>query len=158
MKKNLLALGFLLITAVSWASSDEINSLRIHSNSGKNILIVLEENPVIRFDGNDFVITSATNVINLPSDEVIKFTYEYFDPNGVERVDANDIRFSFIKESLNVSNLEPNVDLSIYTVDGLLISSATTDGNGCASLRLPGVDASIYVLKTPSFSFKIRRL
>lgn len=139
------------------ASPGDINALRIHCRSGENVTILLDENPVVRFENLDLVIATDKNVLNFPSAEAENLTYVSVDPGGISSAVLPDAMFTFGEESLKVANLTPDTYVAIYTVDGKLISSATTDGNGNASLTLPGQSASVYIVQTPSVSFKIRR-
>lgn len=139
------------------ASTGDINALRIHCRSGENVTILLDENPVVRFENLDLVIATDKNVLNFPSEEAEKLTYVSADPGGISGAVLPDALFTFGEESLKVANLAPYTSVAIYTVDGKLISSAITDGNGNATLTLPGQSASVYIVQTPSVSFKIRR-
>ncbi len=157
MKRKLMALGLILSMWSGSASVGNINALRIHYLSGEEMTILLDEDPVVRFEDLDLVISTCTNGINIASDEVVKFTYLNVDPGGIPNVDMSDILFSLGKESVTVSNLDPHVSVSIYTVDGILMSSAEAASDGRAILPLPGQSYTVYLLKTPFVTFKIRR-
>lgn len=141
----------------AWASPGDINALRIHCRSGENVTILLDQDPLVRFEGLDLVIATDMNVVNFPSEEAEKLTNVSVDPGGISGAMLPDALFTFGEESLKVANLAPGISVAIYTVDGKLISSAITDGSGNASLTLPGQSASVYIVQTPSVSFKIRR-
>ncbi|MDE7118212.1 MAG: hypothetical protein K2O61_06180 [Bacteroidaceae bacterium] len=157
MKRKLFSVCLLLFSVAAQASNEDINALRIHGRSGENVTILLDDNPVVRFEGSNLVVTTHMNVVNYPSADVVKFTYVSVDPTDVHNPNLLGMVFSFEKESLNVANLTPQTNVSIYAVDGRLICSAMTDANGCASLRLPDLSASVYIVKTSSVTFKIFR-
>ncbi len=157
MKRKLLALGLLLSSVSSWASTGDINALRIHCRSGEDITMMLDEYPIVRFDSNDLVITTSKSEVNLMSDDVLKFTYAHVATSGTGNQNLSDVMFFFEKEYMKVTNLAPATNVTVYTVDGMLISSAVTDRNGNASLRLPESTNSVYIVKTSSLTFKIRR-
>lgn len=157
MKRRLLSVCFLLLFVAVSASNEEVNALRIHGKSGENVTILLDEKPVVRFDGYDLVVTTHMNVVSYPSADVVKFTYVSVAPDGIRTPGLLDTVFSFEKESVRMANLSPQTRVSVYTVDGRLISSAMTDSSGCASLRLPRQSASVYVVKTSTVTFKIFR-
>lgn len=157
MKRKLLSVCLLLSSVAVLASPEDINALRIHGKSGENVTILLDEKPVVRFDGYDLVVTTHMNVVNYPSADVVKFTYVNVDPTDVRKPDMLGTVFSFEKESVKMTNLAPQSHVSVYTVDGRLISSAMTDSNGCASLKLSEQSASVYIVKTSSVTFKILR-
>ena len=158
MKKLLLALfGMTVIFPTIRAFSSEINALRIHCKSGEDVTILLDENPVVRFNDLNLVISSEKNEISFPSDQALKLTYLNVGSDGISSVEMPDVIFSFGKQSLNIMNLDPLTSVSIYTVDGRLVSSGVTDDHGCATLSLPGQSVAVYIVHTPNVSFKLRR-
>lgn len=157
MKRKLITLCLLMLSVAVWASTDDINALRIHCKSGEDVTILLDENPVVRFQDFDLVISTDLNVVTFPSEQAEKFTYVVVDPTGISSPTLSDVLFSFGKESVKVSNLAAQTHVSIYMVDGRLISSAVTDSSGSAVLPLPEQSATVYIVKTPSLSFKLSR-
>lgn len=157
MKRKLVTLSLLLLAVAFWASSNAPNALRIHCKSGEDVTILLEENPVIRFQDSDVVISTDHNAVSLPSDEAERLTYVNVDPTGISSAVLPEALFTLGRESLTVANLDPQTLVAIYTVDGRLISSATTDLNGSAVLSLPAQSSSVYIVRTPSLSFKLIR-
>lgn len=158
MKKLfLLFFGVLFALQVFHTTAADINALRIHCKSGEDVTILLDDSPVVRFDNLNLVITTDNNVVNIASEDARKITYVSVDPDGINSTEMPDAVFSFGKESLNIRNLAPNTSVSIYTVDGRLVSSAVTDAYGNALLSLPGQSATVYIVKTPTVSFKFCR-
>ncbi len=157
MKRKLLSVCLLLSSLAAMASSEGVNALMIHGKSGEKVTILLDEKPKVRFQGNDLVVTTHMNVVNYASDDVVKFSYVSVDPNDVSNPGLLGVVFAFDKGAVRMQNLPPYVRVSVYTVDGKLISSSMTDSKGCASLNLPESVASVYIVKTPSSTFKISR-
>lgn len=158
MKKIVFLLfGALIALSAVCASSAEINALRVFCKSSADVTIMLDEAPVVRFDNLNLVISTTNNEVSIPSDEALKISYLNVDPDGIISQTMSEPMFFFGKESLNVSNLAPQASVSIYTVDGRLISSATTDADGKASLSLPARSATVYIVRTPGFSLKLYR-
>lgn len=157
MKKNLLLLLAVFLALPELASSADLNALRIHCKSGEDVIILLDSSPVVRFDDLNLIISSDHNVLNLQSEEALKFIYENIAPDGIGKADISDVVFNFGKEKLTINNLTPQISISIFTIDGLLVSSAITDNNGNATLSLPSQSSTVYILQTPNFSFKLLR-
>ncbi|MDE6652859.1 MAG: hypothetical protein K2K37_00520 [Muribaculaceae bacterium] len=157
MKRKLLAAALAVCAVSTWGAPGDINALRIHCRSGENVTILLDDDPLVRFENLDLVIATDKNVLNFPSAEAEKLTYVSADPGGISSTVLPDALFTFGEESLKIANLATDTSVAIYTVDGKLISSAITDGHGNATLTLPGQSASVYIVQTPSVSFKIRR-
>lgn len=157
MKRKLLSVFLLLSSMAASASIDGVNALMIHGKSGEKVTILLDEKPVVRFEGDDLVVTTHMNVVNYASADVVKFTYVSVDPDDVSNPSLLGAVFSFGKDFVRMEHLAPHVRVSIYTVDGKQVSSAMTDSHGSASLALPEPASSVYVVKTPSSTFKISR-
>lgn len=157
MKKRLLSACFLLSSVAVAAPDEGINALRIHGKSGESVTILLDERPVVRFEGNDLVVATHMNVVSFPSADVVRFTYASVDPEGVRAPGVPGMACSFEKDFVRMANLSPRTRVSVYTADGRLVSSAMTDGGGRVSLKLPERSASVYVVKTSSATFKIAR-
>ncbi len=74
MRRKSLFVCLLLSAAAAQASYEDINALRIHRKSGEDVTILLDDNPVVRFEDGDIVVATHTNVVNYPSADVVKFT------------------------------------------------------------------------------------
>lgn len=102
--------------------------------------------------------TTPTDVVCYPSDEVVKFTYVGADEiAGVGSAGWAGTVFSFGDGCLTVANLSAGAAVSVYMPDGRLLSSATADAHGRATLTLPETAGGVYVVKTPTVTFKLRK-
>lgn len=159
MKKTFLflaALSFSIGTA--WASSEAKNALKIHSKSGTDVTILLDESPKVTFQDDDVIITTQKQVLSYPSSDVVRFTYETVDATGVHAVTSlSGIQVSFGEGMVSVSGLSSQTSVSLFSLDGKLLSSAIADKHGYATLSLPEIAGSVYVLKTTSLTLKIRK-
>lgn len=158
LKRGVLPLMLLLPASAAWASPEAIAALRIHCKSGSDATILLSERPLVTFAGNDLVVTTPTDVVCYPSDEVVKFTYVGADEiAGMASAGWAGIVFSFGDGCLTVANLSAGAAVSVYMPDGRLLSSATADAHGRATLTLPETAGGVYVVKTPTVAFKLRK-
>lgn len=158
MKKVLfMFIGMILTFPVAWGSSGDGTAIKIHCKSGDDVIIMLDEHPEVYFNFLDLTISTDNNVIYIQSAEAKKITYLNAGTDGLVTPGVPDAVFSFDKESLSVRNLSPLTEVSVYTIDGRLVSSATSDADGNATICLPVRSASVYIIKTPFISFKLRR-
>lgn len=159
LQRTILSLALLLPAWNAWADSGTISALKIHCKSGEAVTVLLGERPQVTFSNNDLVLTTQTNVVCYPADEVLKFTYLNEDEviTGISQAHSSGSVFSFADEGLQVKHLAPESVVSVYTVDGKLLLSAQTDAQGSATLQLPEVAGGVYVVKTPSVTFKLRK-
>lgn len=153
--KYLFILGFLF--CMSKMSAEEINALFLHLASGKQITCLLDERPVVTFNDDELVMKTHLNQVSYKSRDVLKFTYAYVDPNGIMDVKIPNAMFSFSKNSLQATNLEPFSKVELYTADGILVSSSMTDMNGNVTLNLSAQSGTVYIVKTSFANFKITK-
>ena len=156
-QRVLLSLVLLLCSSVGWAASGTYVALKIHCKSGADVIILLDERPKVTFDKNDLVIATQTRMVNYPAEEVLKFTYLDELPVHVDNVTFSGMVFSFDDNKLMVQHLEPNAAVTVCAVDGRILASGQSDAQGRVSLTLPEVPGGVYVVKTPSVTFKLRK-
>ena len=146
----------LMLSTASKASDENVNALVLHLSSGNRVTYLLDEKPVVTFKGGELVITTHMNVISYQESGVTKFTFAYADPSDISSVKSGST-FSFNGKALQVSNLAPLSQVSVYTQGGVLVTSAKTDSNGSVMLTLPEQSGAVYVVKTSVANFKISR-
>lgn len=156
MKKIIFLLFIALLSLPSvTAVAGEINVLDIHCKSGENISIMLTDNPVVRFVDFDLFVKTDKNEVCFPSEEVERFTYRNVDPSKIDPTVISDMLLRFENESLMISNLAPLAKVSAFNLEGMLVCSAVTDTMGNAVLQFTEMSSGVYIVKTPSVSFKI---
>ena len=135
----------LLLPMLAMGADDAVilNALRLHKASGEEVTILLKERPVVTFVSNDLVVTTQSN-------EAV----EYSGVNGLAQTGS---LISFLGDELQVAHLTPATEVAVYTLDGKCVATATTDAKGAASISLSGQPAAVYVVKTSSVTFKIRK-
>ena len=156
-QRVLLSLVLLLCSSVGWAASGTYVALKIHCKSGADVIILLDERPKVTFDNNDLVIATQTRMVNYPAEEVLKFTYLDELPVHVDNVTQSGMVFSFDDNKLMVQHLAPNAAVTVCAVNGRILASGQSDAQGRVSLPLPEVPGGVYVVKTPSVTFKLRK-
>lgn len=153
MQKKFVLLFLLLIVSSLLAFSE--NALKIHTKSGNDITILLEELPIVTFLGEDIVVTTHMNEIHYSASEVTKFTYTSVDISGIEDNKKVSTLFMWEENDLKAFNLSPQTKVSLYTIEGKLIAFGTTNDKGYIHLPLTTIDNSVYILKSESITFKI---
>ena len=158
-QRALFLLALLLSSLSGWAASGTYVAMKIHCKSGADVIILLDGRPNVTFDNNDLVIATQTRMVNYPAEEVLKFTYLDKDelPAHIDNVSFSGMVFSFDDGKLLVQHLNPNAAVTVCAVDGRILASGQSDAQGRVSLPLPEVPGGVYVVKTPSVTFKLRK-
>ena len=155
MRKAIISFVLVLPAFAALATSSGVNSLKLHSKSGHDVVISLNERPRVTFVGNDIVVDTHMGSVSYPSDDIVRFTYESIEPSAINDARICGMFISLSDDAASVVNLTPHESVSLYAVDGTLLYSATADNEGRVSLPLSGNANTIYLLKTSSVTLKI---
>lgn len=139
------------------SSAEDINALMLHLASGKQVVCLLDEKPLVTFSGGDLELTTHMNKVSYQSADVLKFTYLYADPSGISQVELSHNMFSLSENRLSFTGLEPDTNITVYTAEGILVASAKTNNNGAASITLPEQSGKVYIVSTSVANFKITK-
>lgn len=155
MKRILLLFVMSVCAVASWA--EDINAMMLHLASGKQVVCLLDEKPVVTFRGEELVLTTSMNQVCYQSKEVLKFTYLCVDADAINKVDRSRSLISFNGNTLVASGLEADSQVTVYSIDGVSVASSQVDKNGKVSITFPEQKGKVYVLKTSVGNFKITR-
>lgn len=150
-KKFVLLILFIASSLLAFSE----NALKIHTKSGDDITILLEELPIVTFLGEDVVVATHLNEIHYSASEVTKFTYTNVDISGIDENKKIGTLFIWEENDLKAFNLSPQTKVSLYTIEGKLVAFGTTNDKGYIHLPLTTVANSVYILKSEPITFKI---
>lgn len=155
MRKLFLLL--LSLICVCKVTAESVNALVLNMTTGKQVIFMLDDLPIVTFEDDELVITTPNNVVSYQDGDVVKFTYSYVDPSKVAQTTFSDTMFKFEGNVLRAYNLEPLSDVSVFSVDGSLITSAKTGANGEITLSIPQLSGNVVVVKTSLAKFKMMK-
>lgn len=157
-RKLFFLLALLLCPLMTNAASDNANAILLQGPSDFRFTILLDDQPVITFSEDYLVVTMHIRAVSIPSSFVTKWTYVKDDKaTGINNAGKFGSVLSFDGKNLGMTNLTPSIAVQVYTVDGALVSSATTDSRGNVSLSVPERQGAVYVVKTSTVTFKISK-
>ena len=152
-----LLLSIVLFRSAMFVSAIELNALILHMKSGKQVTCFLKEQPKVSFVENDLIINTDFGETCYQGGDIVKFTYSYVDPNHIDDILASNICFNFDGQTLSAKNLEPSSNVSIFSIDGILLRSAKVADNGEISVDIPLTSGSVIIVKTSELNFKVRK-
>lgn len=153
-----MCIGLLLPAVTARAASDGVNAMLLQGPSDFKLTILLDEQPVIKFSDDDLVVTTHLgDAVSIPSSLVSKYTYVKVEGTGITSAARFGSKLFFNGKHISMTNLTPSSAVQVYTVDGALVASATTDSRGNISLSLPDKSGAEYLVKTASVTFKISK-
>lgn len=152
-----LLLSIVLFGSALFVSAIELNALILHMKSGKQVTCFLKEQPKVSFVENDLIINTDFGETCYQIGDIVKFTYSYVDPNHIDDILASNICFNFDGQTLSAKNLEPSSNVSIFSIDGILLRSANVSDNGEITVDIPLTSGSVIIVKTSELNFKVRK-
>lgn len=160
MKKkvvNLLALVALLLPLSAMAES--VQCLVLTESNGAVSKFALTDAPVVTYSGSDMVVSCGDQTMTVGL-EGLTLTFGEMETTRIETVkdgvaDADRLQFSFGEASFE--GLTPGALVSVYSIDGKMQTKVKADQDGCASVSLMSLPKGVYILRTPTKSFKLRK-
>ena len=156
-----LALSFIPLSGFAQTVQEKmITCFVLTETNGTKTEFALESFPVITIEGNNLVITHNGNQLTTALTGVQDYHFiEKKVTTSISSVPSNDPKnesntpqFSF--SNAEVSGLKAGARVAIYNLNGTQISSATADGEGRVALDLSSLPKGVYILRTPTKSFK----
>ena len=137
-----------------------ITCLVLTETNGTTTEFALESFPVITIEDNNLVITCKDQKLTTALTGVQDYHFiEKKVTTSISSVPSNDPKnasvspqFSF--SSAEVSGLKAGTKVAIYNLNGTQISSVTADGEGRVALDFSSLPKGVYILRTPTKSFK----
>ena len=156
-----LALSFIPLSGFAQTVQERIiTCLVLTETNGTTTEFALESFPVITIEDNNLVITHNGNQLTTALTGVQDYHFiEKTVTTSISSVPSNDPKnesntpqFSF--SNAEVSGLKAGAKVAIYNLNGTQISSVTADGEGRVALDFSSLPKGVYILRTPTKSFK----
>lgn len=151
MKKNLLSrillVGAMLLLGYSAVWADNAR-LVITTNSGTTAQFLIADFPVITYQDNLLVVKAGNEEISTEAADVKSFEFFSGDVSGVDQVAI---------DGTTLSGLLPGTPVEVYTFDGQHVASFKVDDSQSVTVDLDNLAPGLYIISTPSASFKIKK-
>lgn len=123
------------------------------------------QHPIIVADKDTTIVKTYTESIEYKTSDVYKYTLdkvepvvgEYNEMTSVEGIQANTPNLRMGQNCIVLSQCEPDMSVSMYSVSGQLIGTYQTDTNGYLAIPTNGLSKGIYIIKSRSITYKITR-
>lgn len=137
--------------------AENIKSMVFWLNTGKQMVLLLDNDPIITFSGNSILITThmgAEYVFN--STDVLKYTFSDSESMGINTLLSVNASFTVDGKKIFISNITPNTTITAYNVNGTIIAQNVSNPKGEVVLSLSESPSSVCIIKTQDVSFKIK--
>lgn len=159
MKKKvvrLLTLMAMLLPLAAWA--DTVQCLVLTEANGTVSKFALTDAPVVTYSGSDMLVSCSDQELTVALEGLV-WTFGEMETTRIDEVigkqdDAERPQFSF--GEARFEGLQPGSMVHVYSLDGKALSTVKADGDGRVSVSLGNLPKGVYVLRTPTRSFKIK--
>lgn len=158
---NSLALLALLLAPLQAAfaqeSAAEVLCMVLTQKDGTVSQFALKDAPVVTYEGDALVVTCGEQSLATPLSGIATFTFEKVTPDGITQTEVGKPEAIIAFGNASFKGLKPNATVGVYSIDGKLLHSAKADANGDLSISLNAYTHGIYILCTPTQSYKIKK-
>jgi len=147
----------ILLGSTSAAAADKVNALIVQLKNGTQTKFILNEKPQISFAGTNLKVVSEKSETSFPMADVLRFTYDKEDVNGINEQVEDPAGISFEDGMLIVSQIKKGADVCIYTTDGKLQKKLTAQRTGTYRLSLSLLSKGVYLIKADNVTYKITK-
>lgn len=159
MKKKvvrLLTLMAMLLPLAAWA--DTVQCLVLTEANGTVSKFALKDAPVVTYSGSDLLVSCSDQELTVALEGLV-WTFGEMEATLIDEVigkqdDAARPQFSF--GEARFEGLQPGSMVHVYSLDGKALSTVKADGDGRVSVSLGNLPRGVYILRTPTRSFKIK--
>ncbi|MCQ2223506.1 MAG: T9SS type A sorting domain-containing protein [Bacteroidaceae bacterium] len=150
--RYLLTLLCMAISAIACAQ----NAIAIHQKNGQVAKFAFADKPEITYAGNDLLMTTSKTSVRYAMADLQKLTFDGSFTVDVEEVKA-DVLFSFESNGIRINGEKPGTPFYVFDMKGSKVYQGVIDAEGRADIRMSQLPAGIYVVKTQSTSFKVKK-
>lgn len=148
-----------LVALAMPASAQESCYLVIEQTDGQTVTFALANNPVQTYKGAETIVTVGTDALSYNLESIKEQRFKTINvATGIKNVRTDDspaVRPQISITGAEVTGLRSGDRVQIYTVGGRLVKQSVADGEGRAAVSMGSLPQGIYILRTPSKSFKI---
>ncbi len=155
---SFMALMALLLLPASLRAADGNGQLLVLTQTDGNVSkFALSDAPVITYSGNDIVVTCGDAVLQTSMANIEAVTFGKGEPTAINEMRKEDVVPSFSFNTASFEGLQAGAPITIYSLDGKMMSGAKADVEGKARIDLSDLQKGVYILHTPNKSFKIKK-
>ena len=156
----LLAIAAMLLLPVQTSAEDyvDVQYLVLTQYDGTVNKFALSDAPTLSFNGGQLVVTCSGDELSTDLADVkdYQFVTEQV-PTSIPSISigngktAPDVSF----RNAQVSGLKAGARLTVYDINGKVISTLSADAEGVARVDMANLSKGVYILRTPTKSFKV---
>jgi len=160
-KKTLLTLfalmAFLMLPVQRVCAEGQVQCMVLTQTDGTVTKFALSDAPVVKYDGDNIVVTCGEQSLTTAMSGIEKWTFENDDLQGIDEAKNAEPQTSFSFGRAEISGLKAGAAIGVYGIDGKALYNVKANGEGQVLVDLGNLPEGVYILRTPNKSYKIKK-
>ncbi len=143
------------------AGTKKVQYLVVVQTDGTKTEFALEDQPTLSFNGNDVVVTATDKKVTFSMQGIDNYHFVTKSvTTGIQQVESTpqaNGEPTYSPADASVSGLKAGAKLMVFSINGQLIKTIVATEDGKANVNLTDLTPGIYIIKTPTKSFKVMK-
>lgn len=153
LKISLLSLALCIFPAIIAQTTSK--AVVLEMKDGSNVAFLYEELPLMKFTGSDIVIKTISHESSYPQNAVQRYRFSEINAGVNDVVKGSDGQVTLAENDILVRGLEPDTKVTLFAIDGKVLSSGKADNSGKCAINLSSFPAGVFLLNYSNHSVKI---
>lgn len=154
---SLLALLLPMTAAHAQESEETVLCMVLTQNDGTVTKFALKDSPVVTYEGENIIVSCGEQQLSTSMAGISHFKFEETVIDAIIPVKESLAQASFSFNEAAFSGLKAQSAIHVYTIDGKALFSARADSDGEARIDLGNLPRGIYIIRTSTNSYKIKK-
>lgn len=165
MKKKTLLKCFAIVAlllaplqaALAQESGEEVLCMVLTQKDGTVSQFALRDGPIVSYEGDALVVNCGEQSLTTPMAGIAKFTFEQVVVDAIATVQNAQPEARIAFGNASFSGMKPGANVSVYSIDGKCLHTVKADADGHLRVSLDAFVPGVYILRTPTQSYKIKK-
>lgn len=128
-------------------------ALVVHQKSGEVVYYSFSEQPKVKYEGADLVLTTSKTEVKYPLRNLSRFTFGDM-ASGIDDMPVTKADVKVNNGTIAVTGAKPSSTISIFNINGTLVTNLQANEEGDMQYNTSALPTGVYVVKSENVTFK----
>lgn len=138
-------------------SKETVLCMVLEQKDGTVSQFALRDAPVVTYEGSNLVVSCGEQQLSTDMADISNIKFEEQEVDGISPLQDLEPQVHFSFEQASFCGLKAQSVVRVYTLDGKVLANIHADTEGNAHLDLRTLARGIYIVRTPTHSYKIKK-
>jgi hypothetical protein len=138
-------------------TAEKVLCMVLTQKGGTVSKFALRDAPVITYEAENVIVSCGEQQLTTEMASITAINFEEDEIDGIETVANPEPKANFSFNEASFSGMKAGEAVSVYTIDGKALFSSRANAEGNAHIDLNSLPHGIYILRTPSHTYKIKK-